>query len=686
MRLRNLPLRTKLIAGIGLLLALALGTLTALAAIMSMKTEYANAERRASDLMTGYSLDIRSKVEDAYTVGTTIARAVEGLIADGKADRDGLGRLVTSVVSAHPELLGTTLAFEPNALDSQDADFKTHAYSDATGRFVPYFYHRADGSIAVEKLVMTKEAGTEGWYDLPLRENRDLITAPYIYPIDGKDTLMSALSLVLHRAGKPIGITTADLPLTKVSAFVSSLKPFDTGSVRLIGTDNLWVANPDASLIGKTAEDGVAKAALAMTAGGSGVVDVDGVPTYLTTAKVAFAGVKETWTLVMTVPEATLAADARTTALAMVGASIVALLIGLGCVGYLAHTLAKPIGGMARRMEALAAGDTSVAVEGADRADEIGAMARAINIFRDHTVARRELEGNQAVEAARRDARQVEIDKLVAGFREEATAVIGRVSTASRDLDTIAREMATSAGRTTERAGVAHAAAGRASGNVQTVASAAEELAASIGEISAQVARTSAIIGSATEGARVSHEKVGELAKAAAKIGEVVTLIQAVADQTNLLALNATIEAARAGEAGKGFAVVASEVKNLAGQTAKATEEISHQIAAIQQATDEAVGVIARIASTMENVNTHAATMAAAVEEQGAATSEIGSSVEAASHETRTVADNVDDLTAAVGETRTAANRVLEAAATVDTVKDELAGEIERFLKAVATA
>lgn len=686
MRLRNLPLRTKLIAAIGLLLAVALAALTALAAFMAMKSEYANAERRAADLMTGYSLDVRGKVGDAYAVGTTIARAVEGLVADGKADRDGLGKLVTSVVTAHPELLGTTLAFEPNALDGQDADFKTHAYSDATGRFVPYFYHRADGSVAVEKLVMTKEAGTEGWYDLPLRENRDLITSPYIYPIDGKDTLMATLSLVVHRSGKPIGIATADLPLTKVSAFVSSLKPFDTGAVRLIGTDNLWVANPDGSLIGKTAEDDLAKAALAMPSGIGSTVEIDGIPTYLTTAKVTFPGVKESWTLVMTVPEATLAADARANAFTLIGASVIALLIGLGCVGYLAHTLAKPIGNMAHRMEALAAGDTSVAVEGADQADEIGAMARAINIFRDHTIARRELEGGQAAETARRNARQADIDKLIAGFREQATTTIGRVSTASHDLDAIAREMATSAGRSAERAGIAHDAAGRASGNVQTVASAAEELAASIGEISAQVARTSTVIGSATEGARVSHEKVGALAKAAAKIGEVVTLIQAVADQTNLLALNATIEAARAGEAGKGFAVVASEVKNLAGQTAKATEEISHQIAAIQQATDEAVGVIAGIATTMEDVNSHAATIAAAVEEQGAATSEIGSSVEAASLETRTVADNVDDLNAAVGETRTAANRVLEAAATVDAVKDELALEIDRFLSAVAAA
>jgi methyl-accepting chemotaxis protein len=686
MRYSNLSLRTKLIAGTGLLFAVALGALTTLSTVMAVKSEYVAAEQRAADLLAGYALEVQGKVTGAYTVGSSVARAVEGVVADGKPDRDVLGRLVTSVVAAHPELLGTTLAFEPNALDGRDADFKTHAYSDASGRFVPYFYHSAGGAVAAEKLVMTKEAGTEGWYDRPLRENRDLITAPYIYAIDGKDTLMSTLSLVVHRAGKPIGIATADLPLTEVSAFVSSLKPFDTGSVRLIGTDDLWVANPDAALIGKTADDDIAKAALAQSVGTGRLVDAGGVSTYLATAKVGFPGLKESWTLVMTIPEATLTAGAHAAATAMIVGSLAALAVALGIVAWLAHTLAKPIGGMARRMQALATGDTSVAVDGADRADEIGAMARAVNVFRDHAIARRALEGDQAAEAARRDARQAQIDALVAGFREESTVAIDRVSAASRDLDAIAREMATSAGRSTERAGFAHDAAGRASANVQTVASAAEELAASIGEISTQVARTSSVIGSATEGARVSHAKVGDLAKAAAKIGEVVTLIQAVADQTNLLALNATIEAARAGEAGKGFAVVASEVKNLAGQTAKATEEISRQIAAIQQATGEAVEVIAGIAGTMEDVNTHAATIAAAVEEQGAATSEIGSSVEAAARETGTVADNVDDLAAAVGDTRAAAGRVLDAAGAVNAVKDELAGEIERFLKAVAAA
>ncbi len=686
MRLSNLPLRTKLIVGSGLLFAVALGALSTLGTVMMMNSERDTAERRAADMLAGYTLEVGRKVESAYTFATTTARGIEGMIADGKVDRDKLGAFVIAAVGARRDLLGMTLAFDPDALDGADASFKTHAYSDATGRFVPYFYNQAGGKVGVEKLVMTKEAGTEGWYDLPLRENRDLLTAPYVYPIDGKDVLMSTVSVVVHRAGKPIGIATADLPLTEISASVSALKPFDTGSVRLIGTDNLWVANPDPSLIGKSADDDIARTALGANPGVGTVVTVDGVDQYLTTARVAFPGVSESWTLVMTVPEATLTANARSTGAAMIGLSLLALLIALGCVGYLAHTLATPIGNMAKRMQTLATGDTSIVIDGTERSDEIGAMARAIAVFRDHAIARRDLEGEQAAERARREARQAQIDALVTAFRKEASTSIDKVTAAGQDLDGIAREMASSAGHSAERASVAHDAAARASGDVGTVASAAEELSASISEISSHVARTSTVIGTATEGARISHERVDELARAATKIGEVVTLIQAVADQTNLLALNATIEAARAGEAGKGFAVVASEVKNLAGQTAKATEEISRQIAQIQQATTEAVVGIAGIATTMEDVNSHAATIAAAVEQQGAATTEIGSSVEAAARETRTVVTNVDDLNAAVGRTRAAADRVLDAATSVNAVKDELAAEIDRFLKAVASA
>ena len=237
MRLNDLSLRTKLTAMIGLLFVLAFCTITLTGTFIMMRDERSASEASAAGLMASYRLSVEKRVELALSTATSSARGIEGMVAAGKASRDVLGQYMTGVVGAHRELLGMTLAFEPGALDGQDASFKEHPYSDATGRFVPYFFNGSDGKVGVEKLVMTKEAGTEGWYDLPLRENRDLVTAPYIYPIEGKDVLMATLSVVLHRADKPIGIITADLPLTEISSYISSLKPFGTGSVRLIGTE-----------------------------------------------------------------------------------------------------------------------------------------------------------------------------------------------------------------------------------------------------------------------------------------------------------------------------------------------------------------------------------------------------------------------------------------------------------------
>jgi methyl-accepting chemotaxis protein len=687
MRLNDLSLRTKLTAMIGLLFVLAFCTITLTGTFIMMRDERSASEASAAGLMASYRLSVEKRVELALSTATSSARGIEGMVAAGKASRDVLGQYMTGVVGAHRELLGMTLAFEPGALDGQDASFKEHPYSDATGRFVPYFFNGSDGKVGVEKLVMTKEAGTEGWYDLPLRENRDLVTAPYIYPIEGKDVLMATLSVVLHRADKPIGIITADLPLTEISSYISSLKPFGTGSVRLIGTDNLWVANPDPALIGKTADDGFAKAALANVDGqGVQVQDAGGQAQWQQAISVSYPGLKEKWVLLVSIPEATLtraAIDARNV---MIGVSLLALLVALGLAAYIASGFAKPITAMTGSMRALASGDTDIAIAGQGRGDEIGEMARAVEVFRSNAIQRRELEATRLAEHESRADRHARVDAMIAHFRQASAAAMAKVSAASSDLDRLAGVMADSAGLTNDRAGMVTDAADRASVNVQAVASAAEELGASINEISAQVARTSSIIDAATNGARMSQHKVSELASAANRIGEVVTLIQQVAEQTNLLALNATIEAARAGEAGKGFAVVASEVKQLANQTSKATGEISRQIEAIQQATRDVVGEITRISTTMEEVNGNSSAVAAAIEEQGSATAEIGSSASGAARETHTVTENADHLRSLVAETRAAADRVMNAAAAVSSVKVELETEIETFLATVIEA
>ncbi|MDO9713376.1 methyl-accepting chemotaxis protein [Paracraurococcus lichenis] len=351
--------------------------------------------------------------------------------------------------------------------------------------------------------------------------------------------------------------------------------------------------------------------------------------------------------------------------------------VTLRTIGAVLHRLSET-------MTALAARDYTVAVPGQERRDEIGAMARTVQVFKDGLVHADALASEQAAEQAARAARAERLAALLRGFEAKVRRTVEVLSTAVSQLQGTARAMAGSAEGTLERAGAVAAAAEQTSANVQTVAAAAEELSASIAEITRQVSQSSKVAGQAVAEARRTDEVVRGLAEGAQRIGEVMRLITTIAGQTNLLALNATIEAARAGEAGKGFAVVASEVKNLAAQTAKATEEIAAQVGAMQSATGDAVGAIQAIGTRIAEVSEIAATIAAAVEEQGAATSEIARSVQQAAAGTQSVSGAIGAVSRAAGEARTTAGQVATASEELGRQAKTLDQEVGSFLDSVA--
>jgi len=364
--------------------------------------------------------------------------------------------------------------------------------------------------------------------------------------------------------------------------------------------------------------------------------------------------------------------------------SLVGIAIGLALGWLIGAGIAKPIVRMTGAMTTLAGGDLSVHIPAQGRGDEIGEMAGAVQVFKDTAIRTKEMEAEQQEQKRRaEEERKKLLNSMADDFEANVGGVVSTVSSASTEMESSATSLSATADQTSQQATTVAAAAEEASTNVQTVASAAEELSSSISEISRQVSQSTQISNTAVAEVQGANEKVQGLAEAANKIGEVVALITDIADQTNLLALNATIEAARAGEAGKGFAVVASEVKNLANQTAKATEEISNQIGDIQGATEEAVSAIGSIGNIISQMNEISATIAAAVEEQGAATQEIARNVEQAAAGTGEVSSNISGVTQASSETGANASQMLGAAKELSQQAETLRSEVDNFLHQV---
>jgi methyl-accepting chemotaxis protein len=360
--------------------------------------------------------------------------------------------------------------------------------------------------------------------------------------------------------------------------------------------------------------------------------------------------------------------------------------LGLGL--FIGRSVSKPLSAMRVAMIELANGNFAVVLPGLGRADEIGEIAQAVETFKVNAEqkARDEAEIKIRQDQIAAQQRKADMIKMADDFEGAVGEIIETVSSASTELEASATMLTSTAVRSQELATAVASASEEASTNVQSVASATEELTSSVNEISRQVQESARMANEAVDQARKTNDRVGELSKAAARIGDVVELINTIAGQTNLLALNATIEAARAGEAGRGFAVVASEVKALAEQTARATGEIGQQISGIQAATHDSVGAIREISGTIEKLSEISSTIAAAVEEQGAATQEISRNVQQAAMGTQQVSSNISDVQRGASETGSASSQVLSASQSLSGDSNRLKLEVGKFLSSVRAA
>jgi methyl-accepting chemotaxis protein len=503
-----------------------------------------------------------------------------------------------------------------------------------------------------------------------IEAGRDALTIFGLTPVIDGDTLLGDIDV-----GSPFGKTFVETMKARFGVDVT-IHQFDGQTDKVLAS----------TLNGRSADMAALKRAL----GGEVMVlrgDLDGRPTATSFGPIKnFSG--EPVAVFEIVRDATAYRDlARQSLTWLTLATACALLLAGAIAVWLGRGMAKPIRALETAMRGISSGKREIVVPGAGRKDEIGSMARAVEIFKDGLI---ESDRLRAAQEEQRAAAGLERRNMMAAlatrFETGVGTVVGAVGSAAGELRTTAQSMAATADQATRQTATVAAASEEATQSAQAVAAAVEQLNASIGEIAQQVNQSAKIAGAAVDQANGANAEVQSLALAAQKIGDVVKLISEIAAQTNLLALNATIEAARAGEAGRGFAVVASEVKALASQTSKATDEISAQVGAIQGATQSSVDAIVGITATIGQVSEIASAIAAAVEQQGAATLEIARNVAEAARGTGEVSENIAGVNDAARETGVAATRVVESAAELSRNGEDLKTQVDVFLREVRAA
>jgi methyl-accepting chemotaxis protein len=639
---------------------------------------------------------VNAEFARVITEARSLARTTLAMRATQTADRRAFEAILKANIEPEPHWFGIWGTFEPNAFDGRDAEFAGQDVASSvksSGRYVPYWY-RTDTGLTLDKSY-DFDASTNplDYYNVPMQTGKLHVTNPagWNFGTDEKPNIVWLVSFCVPviENGKKLGVTGIDFRMQELLAYFADLKPLGAGRAALIDAAGNWATNPDDKLVGKPVTDTFYTTHKAAAGRNDAVVGDEAsnlLPgdTYSVMVPVHFEDSPDAWTLLITVPKSLVMARVHgmTRSAMLIGAGILVLcLIIAWAIG---SSTARPVRRMAQVMGRLAAGKLNIEVPATTRRDEIGDMARTVETFKQSLVENQRLQTEQhALRQRSAEEQQQARTGLAASFESEVAKSISEMASTTKLMTTSAQTMSGAAQDNVAHSSNVERAASQVSDNVSSVAAAVEELAASIREISHQVNNSSSVATSAADRARGAVEQVNRLVAGAEQIGSVVTLINDIASQTNLLALNATIEAARAGEAGKGFAVVASEVKNLAMQTAKATEEISSQVQSIQHSTGSAATEIAEIAKTIEQISQIGSTVAAAVTEQEAATGEISRAVTQAATGTEDLRGNIQSVSETAQRSGQTAMDMADAVTMVEQRCSDLQQRVDEFLRKV---
>jgi len=689
--LNRLPLAVKL------LVITALAALAAIALIVSFtlwsasESAQKKLETEGTVLAERYAHEIGIEYDRGFATLKAVRGALLSVRASGKMSRPDLDRVLRDLLADHPEVLGAWAGFEPNAFDGRDTEFVNTSGTDATGRFLSY-WNRGSGQVILEPLVDYNTPGVGDYYLIPHQTRSETIIEPYLYSVAGRDILMTSLAIPIVENGVFLGVLGMDIALDGIWDRLKILHPFEDGAVYLISNNGLWIGYRESDQRGKPIETAIPALAAAKTAIKTGqMADLHylsnrlGQKVHTILHPVPVAGISTPWSLMAELPTRPIEEAVAKIRTIVLGGGVVVMLVLMGVLwGSVTFVVRRPLGRVVGVITALTEGRHDLEIAETDRQDEIGQINRALLLFQDNNrqmidLRRRQEDSEHHSSAERRAAMQ----SLADGFERRIRTVAGEVASAARAMVEAAAQMEANAESSTRRALEVAAAAGQASANVGTVAGASEQLSASIQEIARQVASSASISDQAVNDAEAANQMINRLSSSALQIAEVIALIDDVAGQTNLLALNATIEAARAGDAGKGFAVVANEVKQLAGQTAKATSDIQDRVSEIRNATGEAVTAIAAIGGTISRMSGIATSIASAVEQQDSATRSIAGNVQQAASGTRNVSETIAEISTRSRESADLAAQVRGSANGMLTLAERLEREMDAFLRQI---
>ena len=646
----KLGLRGKLLLSICTLLFVSLAISNSVITINSYKATKTEAYEKTSIMTEKF----RNQIKLEMDLGLNTVRALADVLTgfkdrDAVPERADLNRMLRHVLEDNPDLMGVWTIWEPNALDGRDEEYKGAQGHDETGRYVAY-WNRV-GGIHLEPCVEYEDNTQTGYYTYPRATGKEFVTEPVAYEIGGKMVTVISLCVPIKYRGKVVGVAGADVSMKKMRDLVLGIKAYESGYGILLTDTGIFVAHPVQDLVGKHARELFSPETMEALHRGEHAAETivaakNGKQTNFIFAPIELGRTEKIWYITIGAPVSEVLAQARSQRNTSIVISLFTLLILFGAVYFIAGiVIVKPVKQVVDGLNDIAQGDgdTTRRLTVASR-DEIGDLASAFNLFMG------------------------KLHGLLKGISENAL----QVDQSSTDLAGLAGELASGAGETSDKSRAVASATGEmnisitsvaaameeASANITMVAAATEEMSSTITEIAGNSEKARMISENAVSKTRTATARMEDLGRAALDINKVTDTINDISEQTNLLALNATIEAARAGEAGKGFAVVASEIKELARQTAEATNDIKSRIEGVQSSAQSSVTEISNVAAVINDVNDIVTTIASAVEQQSSATSEISLNIGNASQGITEAGENMTQISGVSDQTARELSRV----------------------------